>query len=114
MKINFSSIRTQLTFSFLLVAVFPILMISFYAIQIATNALRQQELNAQTAIVEHFKRDIETFFASTKNDIVFLSQSQPLAHYLNLRNIYPNSSSMEKARQALETVSGCVGLVRLS
>jgi signal transduction histidine kinase/CheY-like chemotaxis protein len=102
MRINFSSIRTQLTFSFLLVALIPLLIIGFYAIQTATNALRQQELNDQAAIVENLKRDIETFFASTKNDIVFLSQSQPLARYLTLRSTYPNSPSVEEARQGIE------------
>jgi len=51
-------------------------------------------------IVKSFNRHLETFFASTQNDLVFLSQSQPLNYYLSRHS--QNSPTLEKARQAVE------------
>lgn len=100
MQINFSPIRTQLILSFCLLALIPASIMGIYATQTTTDALRKQELNIQAGIVKSFNRHLETFFASTQNDLVFLSQSQPLNYYLSRHS--QNSPTLEKARQAVE------------
>jgi len=102
MKINFPHIRTQLILSFCLVVLIPASIMGIYAMQTTTDALRKQELNIQASIVEKLSCHLETLLVQKQNDLIFLSQSQPLNHYLNLRSHSPNSPTLEKARQAVE------------
>jgi signal transduction histidine kinase/CheY-like chemotaxis protein len=99
----FSRIRIRLILSFFLVAFIPALIISLYAMQTITNTLHQQVLSEQATIIKTLNMKIEAFFTSIENDLVFLSQSQPMAHYLNLRSTFPpNSPALKKACQAVE------------
>jgi signal transduction histidine kinase/CheY-like chemotaxis protein len=85
------------------VAFIPALIISLYAMQTITNASHKQVLNEQKAIVKTLNMKIEAFFTSIENDLVFLSQSQPMARYFSLRRTHPpNSPALKKACQAVE------------
>jgi signal transduction histidine kinase/DNA-binding response OmpR family regulator len=98
----YQHIRTKLALGFLAVTLIPTIIIGIYAMQTTSGVLRAQELNAQIEIVKNFKHFIETFLATTQKDIDFLSESQPLKHYLKLRGVEQNSPLLEAARQAVE------------
>jgi signal transduction histidine kinase/CheY-like chemotaxis protein len=96
----YQRIRPKLILVFLLITLVPVMTIGLYALQTVTNALHEQELNAQSAIVKNLKQDIQAFFTSVQNDLLFLSQSQSLKQYLNEKN--NPSLALEKIRQTLE------------
>ncbi|MDM8566125.1 response regulator [Candidatus Halobeggiatoa sp. HSG11] len=91
-------IRNKLVFGFLLATLIPVLIIGIYAMQTSVNVLHERELDIQTETIKIFKNNIETFLSSTKKDLIFLSHSYPLQHYLYLYN----KKSLETTRQALE------------
>jgi CheY-like chemotaxis protein/signal transduction histidine kinase len=96
-------IHTQLIFGFLLVALIPAIIIGFFTQKTAIEALRKQEFLAQAAIIQSLKPNIEAFLTTTQNNLLALSQSQPLKRYLDLRRTHPNNSPLlEEARQACE------------
>ena len=96
----YQRLRTKLFFGFLLVALIPTVTIGIYAIQTSVEALRERELNIQAEKVFSLKHDIETFLTSTQEDIIFLSQSQPLRYYLLSKGA--SASNLENARQTVE------------
>ncbi len=98
----YQRIHTKLAFSFLVVTLIPAITVGIYAMQTSTEAVRERELNIQAERLKSLKHDIEAFFASTHNDLVFLSQSWPLRHYLAVRNEKPNLSALKPALQAVE------------
>jgi len=96
----YQRIRPNLILVFLLITLIPAMTIGFYALQTASNALHEQELNTQSATIKNIKPTIEAFFTSAQNNLLFLSQSQPLKQYFN--DSHSNSPSLEKIRQAVE------------
>ncbi len=82
----YQHIRTKLAIGFLLVAIIPVLIIGIYAMQTSLEVLNERELDVQAETIKTFKHDIETFLTSTKKDLIFLSNSYPLQHYLQLYN----------------------------
>jgi methyl-accepting chemotaxis protein len=95
-------LRTKFIVGFIAVTLVPIATIGFYAMQTSTTALRERELNTNKTLIKNWQQRIEAFLSTAQQDIVFLSQSHPLKHYLNLRNYHQNSPPLELARQALE------------
>jgi len=98
----YQHIRTKLAFGFLLVTLIPAVTIGIYAMQSSIDALRERELNIQASMVKTLKHDIEAFLASTRNDLIFLSQSQPLKRYLNQRYQSKDLDALELALQSVE------------
>jgi hypothetical protein len=98
----YQHIRTKLAFGFLLVTLIPAVTIGIYAMQTSIEALRERELNIQASMAKTLKHDIEAFLASTQNDLIFLSESQPLKRYLNQRFHNEDLETLELARQSLE------------
>jgi len=98
----YQRLRTKLTFGLISVALIPALTIGIYAVQSSIEILHERELNIQAGIINNFKHEIETFLAFSKDALVFLSQSQPLKRYLELRGNHSNLSILEEARLAVE------------
>ncbi len=98
----YQHIRTKLAFGFLLVTLIPAVTVGIYAMQASIDALRERELNIQASMAKTLQHDIEAFLASTRNDLIFLSQSQPLKRYLNQRHQDDDLDALELARQSLE------------
>lgn len=95
-------LSTKFIVGFIAVTLIPAVTIGFYAMQTSTTALRERELNIDKTLIKNWQQQLEAFLLTTQQDIVFLSQSQPLKHYLNLRSYRQNSPPLELARQALE------------
>jgi signal transduction histidine kinase/CheY-like chemotaxis protein len=95
-------LRTKFIVGFIAVTIIPTAIIGFYAMQTSTTALRERELNTNKTLIKNWQQRIEAFLSTAQQDIVFLSQSHPLKHYLTLRNYHQNSPPLELARKALE------------
>ena len=95
-------IHTKLVLVFLVVTLIPAATVGIYAMQTSIEALRERELNTQAAMVKILKQHIENFLSSTQKDLIFISESQPLKHYLELRSLHPDSPALESTRQTVE------------
>jgi len=95
-------LRTKFILGFIAVALIPTAIIGFYMMQISIATLGEHESNSDKALLNKWQQYIETFLLIARQDIVFLSQSHPLNHYLKLRNEHQHSPEFELARQALE------------
>lgn len=78
-------LRTKLIVIVCVITCVPVLMTGIYAIQVSTQALTTQAIMEQIEQAKTLKNFIESFLASTKNDLLFLSQSPMIEDYLDLR-----------------------------
>lgn len=95
-------IRTKLAVAFLLVAGIPAAAIGVYSMQVSSDTLLSGEYDNQTQQVGKLKREIESFLADVKGDVVFLSESTPLQAYLSLRSSQADKATLEAARRGME------------
>ena len=75
-------IQTRLTAAFLLVALIPLTVIGLYGAWAATNALRQQALQAEGNSVKHLSIEIQEFLENAADDAILLARSVSLRELL--------------------------------
>jgi len=95
-------IRTKLAVAFLLVAGIPAAAIGVYSMRVSSETLMSGEFDNQAALVGKMKREIESFLADVRGDVVFLSESTPVQEYLTLRRSGADKGTLEAARRGVE------------
>lgn len=78
-------LRTKLIIAFILITLIPVLITGLYAIQTSTDTLRRQALATQQEQAQTLKARVESFLATTRADLSFLSQSVPFVAYMQAR-----------------------------
>ncbi len=79
-------IHIKLILIFLLIILIPIF-ITFYATQMTSKMLYENEFAKQDTCIKNFKQHIRHFLETAENELIFLSQSQLLRNYLITDNL---------------------------
>lgn len=75
-------IRNKLAFAFLLVTLIPALVVGVYSMQVSSKSLLDKELSDQAEKIQGIKQGVQSFLASARADVVFLSQSPTMVTLL--------------------------------
>lgn len=97
----FHRLRTKLMLMMTFVTLVPVVTTSIYTIYVYSNTLRTQSFQKPLQEAKSLKNTIESFLATTKSDVLFLSQSAPLINYLSLRSAVQSSKSQKQDADAL-------------
>jgi len=95
-------LRTKLVVIVCLVTIIPVMMTGMYAIRVATHTLTTQAVMEQMEQAKNLKEAMESLLASTKTDLLFLSQSPAMEDYLELRTVMLIPQSTKAEIQASE------------
>ncbi len=96
MKI-YHKLRTKLIVVFFLVTLIPALITGIYAIQVSSKTLQTQAIATQTMQAQTLAKNVTSFLATVRGDVLFLSQSPVMVNYLE-----HDTQNIDKKRQVLE------------
>lgn len=99
MKLS-QNLRTTLIIIFLMIILAPAVITTFYTVQMSNETLEKLAITTQFGYARTLTHNIESFLATVKGDILFLSQSAPLKAYLASRT--ETEEEIERKRQILE------------
>ena len=95
-------IRTKLAFAFVAVALVPATIIGSYSVNVSNQTLLEKEHRAQLDEVSRLKSQLESFLASARGDVLFLSQSEPLKNLVSLKYQGATGTDYERAKKAAQ------------
>lgn len=102
----FHRLRTKLILMLTLVTLLPVITTGIYTFYVYNNALRTQSFLKPTQDAKALKNMVESFLATTKSDVLFLSQSAPIINYLSLRSAVLSSKAQKQDADAPAPPSG--------
>ncbi len=95
------SLRNKLILTTVLVALLALIIMSAYAVWVTSSALSKQASREQAVELDSLRQGITGFLAGLEQDVIFLSQSQTLAQYLNAINESDDPQAVAQKREAV-------------
>ena len=97
-----TSVRNKLIVTTVLVAMLAVLIVGGYAIYVSVNQIRIQTEKEETVKIAAISQGILNYLAGLEQDVVYLSQSQALAQYLNSKASGVSQIETNQKLRALE------------